>query len=345
MSKGMLIKRANQKPTLQYLKSDMMIVIMNSWNMFAHQIMENTTQQGKWRERDFVDYDAEGVVDEKTQLFRSMCKEYEGNFRIAVCIAKNKPRSEWSPKPKRPDKPYKNFFEYVNKMKIALLERHEKYVFARKLQPGDVIPMYDGPYVVKEVFQADDNKNGYIIVYKEDMNDKLHTWKIDWGNNVPKFYGITRRVDINDNRRDIKEDYIINTVNETRDFYITVTVEDVQSIKPTFTIDTCTSFENYVAGASFNTTVVRLSLTDDEVVSFQDGLGISIDEIKEFLHQKINNDKVYTQWDYAKFKWNEIVGLVDITQFIEYCDGKLDAYIDDEDFVESNTPMPDWRLN
>ena len=324
MSKGMILKRANQRPTLQYLKSDMMILIMNSWVMFKGQIMENMARQGKWRERDFVAYDAEGIIDEKTELFRQMCNEYEGNFRIAVCIAKHKPKSEWSPKPKRPDKPYKNFFDYVSKMKTALLERHQKYVFARKLQVGDVIPMYDGPYVVKEVEHDEETEHGHVVIYKEYMPDKLHTWRITWGHNVPKFYGITRRVDVVDNRRNFEIYEYVNTVNSVEGMIVNVEIDDVMRKEPSFSVHTA---ENDFA----------VGMLSGEIF----GEGSDLADVKRYLNEKVGTT-IYTHWDWIKFQWNVIGGFVDPTDFMDYCDGRIDMHVDHPLFIESSTPIPDW---
>ena len=348
MSKGMLIKRANQRPTLQYLKSDMMIVIMNSWAMFNKQIMFNMAQQGKWRERDFWGYDAEGIIAEKEQLYRDMCKEYEGNFRIMVCIAKHKPRSEWSPKPKRPDKPYKNFFEYVNKMKTALLERHEKFVWANKLQVGDVIPMYDGPYVVKEAFREEGGDAGYVVIFKENMNDKLHSWKIQWTINVPRFYGITRRVDVQQTgEREFHNDSYINTVDHEDDITLNVGIDEVNRGIPSFRVSIISQKMKTYYDFS-------LSMVSDEIFRdwykeddkyYSDPDEECLNKVRAYLTEKVDNDKVFTNWDMMKFQWNCINGYINYTQLVDYWDGKLDAYHEEKDYIESNVEIPiKWEV-
>lgn len=159
MSRAKAIRQSQIKPPVYRVKDNYVIRLLNSW------VIQNEK---------LADFTALPPNKQEARKF------FEDQMRIAICIAKNKP--EITAKPRKPEKPYKGFYEFVHQMRLAAVDRGFNYLFARKLKNGSKVPMIDGNYEVHNLHLNEDN-SGELDLVRDDL-----VYHIKWNQNVPKFY-------------------------------------------------------------------------------------------------------------------------------------------------------------
>lgn len=160
MSRAKEYRLAQKQPLLRYVPNELIIKLLNSW------VIQN-----------FQANPPDTLPPEKYLLQ----KKFEDEMRIAMCIAKHKP--ELSAKPKHPHRPYKGFFEFINKMRTVTIERGITYKFGRKLYDGYKVEMIDGIYKVKNLTVDPETNYGSLDLVKGDL-----AYHVQWTNNNPRFY-------------------------------------------------------------------------------------------------------------------------------------------------------------
>lgn len=160
MSRAKAIRQSQIKPPVYRVKDNYVIRLLNSW------VIQNEK---------LADFTALPPNKQEARKF------FEDQMRIAMCIAKNKP--EITAKPKKPEKPYKGFYEFVHQMRLAAVDRGFNYLFARKLKNGSKVPMIDGNYTVHNLKLYDESGAGELDLIKDDL-----VYHLQWNQNVPKFY-------------------------------------------------------------------------------------------------------------------------------------------------------------
>ena len=160
MSRSKAIRQSQIQKPLKHVKDEYVIRLLNSW------VVQN--------ER-LADFDTLPPNKQKARRF------FEDQMRIAMCIAKNKPKI--TAKPQKPEKPYKGFYEFVHKMRTAAVDRSYKYFWPKKLHNGSEVVMIDGTYTVHNLEVPEDGKFGSMDLIREDL-----VYHLEWGLNPPKFY-------------------------------------------------------------------------------------------------------------------------------------------------------------